>query len=121
MTNKNFRNKYKAMVPASVNIETVGDGWHNLIITALDCVRLHTQRNKNLRPTITELKEKFGLLRLSMSINDSFINGVTTMASAISAVICEGCGQVGTLKKQGYHRVTCKKCEKEYLEGLRKR
>lgn len=114
MTNKSFRNKYKGMVPNHINIEDVGKGWHQLICTVMTCIRFHVQRNKNLRPCVTELKEKFGLLRLQISLNDPYIRGLVAMAEAISEYTCEGCGVPGKHRKNGYHRVLCDKCEEEY-------
>lgn len=104
------------------------DGWFNIINTLcyqiqsyLDWQEKTTQRiiEKDLadghttltehipQVVVTQIKEKYGTLRFYYDGGDEHINGMVTMAEAISAVTCETCGNQGKLRGQHWFYTAC--------------
>lgn len=95
-----------------------GKGWYTLLnklfeeidyIDKLKCTR------------ITQIKEKFGTLRVYYTyiekpndIVERLVHNSISIAEYNSKRICETCGKIGTLKQNDYHRVTCEVCEENY-------
>ncbi len=59
--------------------------------------------------SVVEVKEKFGLLRFSVTGADDSIRGMISMANSMSSNICEECGKPGKLSSTttGWIRVLC--------------
>jgi len=58
----------------------------------------------------TQIKEKFGTLRIYTIGGDAFCEGLVRMAEAISAKTCEECGHPGKQTASGWIRTLCKVC-----------
>ena len=58
----------------------------------------------------TQIKEKFGTLRIYYSGGDEFCCGVISMAESMSAVTCEECGLPGKVHEGAWIRTQCDKC-----------
>lgn len=93
-------------------------GWSRLLESLFEEL---TYIDKNKSTRITQIKEKFGTLRiyyiLTKPVEDvveRLINKCVEAAEHDSNTICEKCGRVGTLKSNEWHRVTCTACEAEY-------
>ena len=86
----------------------VADGWEPLIRET--CKRLAALRIGDL--ALSQVKEKFGLLRIYTS-HDEYerVWKITAAAENTSATICEQCGAPGTIRSRGWHHVACDKCE----------
>lgn len=54
-----------------------------------------------------QVKEKYGGLRIYFSGGDDYINGLVSMAEAISYSVCEICGNKGEANKSGWISVRC--------------
>ncbi len=82
--------------------------------------------NKRFRPVneavpqiqFSQIKEKFGTLRMYTDGFDDYIDGVTSMAESMSACTCEVCGIPGRQTKGGWVRTLCIRCAKQKGEEL---
>jgi hypothetical protein len=77
---------------------SVGPGWHPL----LDCLFEHLDANRegSCRDVyVTQVKEKYGRLRVYVSGGDEFLDGYLWGLSAASGLLCESCGQRGRLRE----------------------
>jgi hypothetical protein len=54
-----------------------------------------------------QIKEKFGGLRVYFSGGDEYIEGLVSMAEAISYKLCEVCGNKGNANKSGWITTLC--------------
>lgn len=110
-----FKVKFPQLFSKLEWLET-GDGWDNIIdfMSLLIQINIDYKIPEELKEQIyyTQIKEKFGLLRVYISNDTPYIKGVIDMASAISGTICEKCGQRGTIKTiSGWVSVLCKNCQ----------
>jgi ribosomal protein S27E len=130
----------RRMMPFSMFAFECGDGWYNIlnslcfqIQSYIDCreeMNEHiVKRNKQADPEgqidqqlllesipqaiVTQVKEKFGTLRFYYDGGDDCIDGMVTMAEAMSAVTCETCGDVGELRGRGWYYTACDKHARE--------
>jgi len=58
-------------------------------------------------PTIAQIKEKWGSLRLYIDGGTDYHRGVVSMAEAMSCTICEHCGNSGTTHRRGWNKTLC--------------
>lgn len=61
--------------------------------------------------TFTQIKEKYGTLRVYHNGGDEFCQGVIDMAESMSSVTCEDCGVPGKVRDGGWIRTLCDDCE----------
>lgn len=100
-----------------------GKGWF-FIINAV-CFQID-QYEKNIQYRIqnnlnyeynfvkfTQIKEKFGGLRLYYNGGDDYVSGLVAMAETMSYKICEFCGDRGYPNNKGWIRTLCDKCRSE--------
>lgn len=59
-----------------------------------------------------QIKEKYGTLRVYFSGGDEYVEGLVSMAEAISGKICEVCGNKGQPNKGGWITTLCDSCRK---------
>jgi hypothetical protein len=59
-----------------------------------------------------QVKEKYGTLRVYFSGGDEYVEGLVSMAEAISGKICEVCGNKGQPNKGGWISTLCDSCRK---------
>lgn len=99
------------------------DGWYQLIYQACLAIAGHKQHVASSRYDQahkdnvaafrwSQIKEKYGTLRLYHYGGDSFISGVIALASQLSAVTCEVCGMPGRTRGTGWVRTLCDTCDK---------
>jgi len=60
----------------------------------------------------TQIKEKFGTLRVYTRGGDEYCEGVISMATSMSAITCEECGMPGKKTGIGWITTLCDKCVK---------
>ena len=58
-------------------------------------------------PKFTQIKEKFGTLRMYYDGGDAVTRAVTTFAEIMSSRTCEVCGNKGETITTGWHRTLC--------------
>ena len=79
------------------------DGWFELIYTACKVIQSHIKYTPECPPfRFSQIKEKFGGLRLYSYGGDEFTSGVCSMAEAMSYKICEVTGERGQLCSTGH-------------------
>lgn len=61
----------------------------------------------------TQIKEKFGALRVYSSGGDAYCSGIIGMAESMSRSVCERCGNPGKLSGTSWLRTICDKCEQQ--------
>jgi hypothetical protein len=59
----------------------------------------------------SQIKEKYGTLRIYATGGDGYCEGVIDMAQAWSARVCEECGAQGKRRNSAWIRVLCDPCE----------
>ena len=122
-----FVNKDKTPMesPMCFGIE-VQNGWYQILSNVCWMIRQH-EDNKRWRKKYLEendpeklaaepeyfpvkfdqVKEKYGGLRLYFSGGDDYVEGLVSMAEAISYYVCEVCGNKGEANKGGWISVRC--------------
>jgi len=83
-----------------------GDGWYDLIDVL--CLQLQAA-TKNGAPqlVVTQVKEKFGRLRFYTCGQNDEQEGMIGLAEAISARLCEVCGNRGRIVEDRWLRTRC--------------
>ena len=122
-----FINKDKMPIqrPMCFGIE-VGDGWYEILSSICWMIKQHEDNKIWQRKYIEEkeperlketpeyfpvkfdqIKEKYGGLRIYFSGGDEYIEGLVSMAEAMSYKICEICGNKGEANKHGWIATRC--------------
>ena len=111
--------------PMCFGIET-GNGWYEIISSLCWMIKQH-EDNKEWRKKYLEendpeklkqepeyfpvrfdqIKEKYGTLRVYFSGGDEYVEGLVSMAEAISGKICEVCGNKGKSSGGGWITTLC--------------
>lgn len=87
-----------------------GDGWYALIDTLSKVVLEHAEC-MGLAPWVSDVKEKFGRLIVSVGAGDDYIEGAVETVGELSTFVCEDCGGPGTLSRRGWWRTRCARHE----------
>ena len=98
------------LIFSEVGIEC-GDGWYTIIDKLCSNIQCYINwKSENCSQVVAEqVKEKFGGLRFYHrgGVGNDYINGLVTMAEAMSEVTCEVCGDRGTLRTGGWMKTLC--------------
>lgn len=115
-----FRDKDK---PATESLMCYGcehdDGWFPIIDTMCSLISQHLKK-KGLDYRFSQIKEKFGGLRVYGQGGDDYIDGVVDMAEDMSYRTCEVTGEPGSLHNSGFWLKTLSPSKAEEL-GYKKR
>lgn len=85
------------------------DGWFNIISCLCMEIENHLKRSPDDAYEFVQIKEKFGTLRVYDNGHDEFIDGLISMAEAMSSVTCEVTGKPGELCRRGtWYRTLCR-------------
>lgn len=91
----------------------VGDGWYNLLYELFEKIEREIDKGEAFHG-FTQIKEKFGLLRIYCIASDSIYDLITKYEQK-SAYICEDCGKKGKLRwPTGWYFTACDKHFDEY-------
>lgn len=122
-----FENRHKTPMQScmSFGIEC-GLGWYQILSNLCWMIKQHEDnkawRQKYLEENEPErlkeepeyfpvkfdqVKEKYGGLRIYFSGGDDYVEGLVSMAEAISYYVCEVCGNKGEANKGGWISVRC--------------
>jgi hypothetical protein len=119
-----FVNKDKTPMqsPMCFGIET-GEGWYEILSSLCwmikqyeDSIIWQTEWNQKTNPEyksdyfpvkFDQIKEKYGGLRVYFSGGDQYIEGLVSMAEAMSYKVCDVCGNKGEANKQGWVSTRC--------------
>jgi len=91
------------------------DGWFTLIDELSTTIDRILEQDKSLADCfiVTQVKEKFGTLRFYTSPTPDSIHWVTEFAEAMSAYICESCGNPGEPNDSGWIKTLCNSCRSQ--------
>ncbi|MCL2185988.1 MAG: hypothetical protein FWB86_09085 [Treponema sp.] len=90
-----------------------GYGWMGLTLPIIEEVRLYNKKNPDNMIKITQVKEKFGGLRIYLSSMPDYLQKMICKAEAESEHICEFCGARGkNIKINGWVWTLCGEHEK---------
>jgi len=98
----------------------VGDGWYNILDTLCWSIQNHIDRQQKKNPDypqveFSQIKEKFGGLRVYTDGNDETVSALIGFAESMANRTCEGCGKRGKNKSWGGWYVTyCETCAAAY-------
>lgn len=84
-----------------------GDGWESIVRRMCDIL------SQDASVRLTQVKEKYGTLRVYHSGGNDFHLGVIAMAEAMSGYTCERCGQPGHTRGTGWLYTLCDGCEEK--------
>jgi hypothetical protein len=109
----NLLSKYKELFePDEIRLDAMkscmawgfacGEGWYNILDKAFS--KLMLLENK---PTIVQVKEKFGTLRIYMDNSSDEAYKIVSEAEKESEVTCEICGKPGTTNDHGWLSTLC--------------
>jgi hypothetical protein len=75
--------------------------------------KLFRQSFREIAPQLefTQIKEKFGSLRVYATGGDEYCHGIIAMATSMSYITCEECGNPGRSREGGWIRTLCDNCE----------
>ena len=98
---------------------TCDDGWHEIIRDVAHLIEQDikdTHYSKNAPACVSQVKEKFGMLRIYLDNGNDYLTGVVAMAEVLSARTCEVCGTTKDVKRHKlfgfYLKTVCPKCKK---------
>ena len=96
-----------------------GDGWYNLLDSAMRLVQSHidmvNRRGYEIEQVVFEqVKEKFGMLTIYHRGGNSYTEGVLRMAEEMSRHTCEDCGKPGYPNENGWIRTLCDEHHAKY-------
>lgn len=101
------------------------DGWYDILSSICFMVEQHERNiegnnkyriSQNQNPInyepfqFTQIKEKFGGLRVYSNGGDDYTRGLIGMAECWSYKSCEICGNKGQTTKHGWLKTICEKC-----------
>ena len=114
-----------------------GDGWNEILSSLCFMIAQHERNiegnnkyliSQNREPVeyepfrFTQIKEKFGGLRIYYYGGNEYIRGLIGMAECWSYNTCEKCGEKGSKRGKGWITVLCDKCDNKgkRLEALQR-
>jgi hypothetical protein len=101
----------------------VEDGWEPLIRRAAEKIEaaiLKLPEADREHVCASQVKEKFGTLRLYFTSENEEISAAIKEAEEASEVTCEDCGAAGSLRKGGWLRTLCDACHAESVAAKKK-
>jgi hypothetical protein len=89
-----------------------GDGWYNILDSAMRLVQSHIDMSRRRgieieQVVFEQVKEKFGMLTIYHRGGNEYTDGVLRMAEEISRHTCEECGAPGYSTASGWIRTLC--------------
>jgi hypothetical protein len=97
-----------------------GSGWYPMLDELFSQIKniVDTRGKQEFEFEVTQIKEKFGQLRVYTSFYAEEIEDLIDKYSEKSAHICEVCGDVGELKIEGgWYKTVCDKHHKEWINN----
>ena len=89
----------------------VGVGWFSIIELLCAAIQNYIDSHKINQIEFTQIKEKFGILRIYTNYHEDSIQKLINMTEILSEKICENCGSVINVTTKGAYILTlCKNC-----------
>lgn len=90
-------------------------GWLSLINSLCSQLQYDIDHNKQPQIEFSQIKEKFGQLRLYTRGHNDYQDGMITLIERLSETICMSCGSNKDVKQtEGWIVTLCPNCMKEY-------
>ena len=90
---------------------SVGIGWFPIIDLLCESIQRYIDKHTIEQIEFTQIKEKYGSLRIYTSYHNEDIQALINTAEKLSEIICEDCGSVVDVSQtEGYIITLCKKC-----------
>ena len=103
--------KYPELFSGDAKYIDCGDGWTGIVDAFCSVTRRHMKSHPACTPVFfSQVKEKFGGLRLYYYGGDEYIRGAAMMAEACSFQTCERCGNAGRPNERGWITTLCDAC-----------
>lgn len=117
-----FADRHASMQATAMCWGFPGDGWYGIIREAAEKLEpliaaYKKEFEEDSAPRASQVKEKFGTLRFYLSHGTDEMYKIVEDAEIKSAKVCENCGEKGKLRREGWWRTLCTKCNKEYLNA----
>ena len=118
-----LKGKYPRLFENGITLDC-GDGWDDILDSALLVINQHISISSNFnevheKTKVTQIKEKFGKLKIEFNTNDDYIYGVTNLVAHISSNYCEVCGSRGENRSGNERAKTlCDYHQNEYLKSV---
>ena len=96
-----------------------GDGWFDLLRDACLKIKIHCDLRPELSFSFTQIKEKFGQLRIYTSAADETIHHIVRQVEDESADVCEICGSregAEVRDRRGWLSCRCLNCWEEVIK-----
>ncbi len=86
-----------------------GPGWFHILDVLFEKITTYCERERAPSPKATQIKEKFGSLRVYMDVTTPYIDGLIWMSESITHSACEVCGAPAKMTgfDQGWLQVRC--------------
>ena len=99
----------------------VGNGWYDILYQLCVGIQRRAAELCDEPPAFSQIKEKFGGLRVYIHGGSKY-RDLIDLAEERAGKTCEHCGAPGTLRQEGWHHVSCDRCEADreriQLEGM---
>ena len=108
-----FADRYKSeMETAMCGGFECGDGWFNIIDTLCSNIQQYIDFKAERKEPVSQVvvfqvKEKFGGLRFYINGGDDTIDQLISFAEDMSYRTCDVCGNVGTVRTDGWIKTRC--------------
>jgi len=112
ITREQLQNKYSPMFAEGwPNWFDFDEGWDNLVDKTLSLIQWDVEHNNMPKVELTQMKEKFGELRIYFNGGDDRTDGIIDMSCIMSEQICEICGSTKNIgQTKGWIKTVCKEC-----------
>ncbi|QGT82820.1 hypothetical protein [Pseudomonas coronafaciens] len=89
-----------------------GDGWFMLLEKLCDDIQAHIEEQQIPQVEFSQIKEKFGELRVYYSRGDQRVEELINGAEIASKITCENCGNIGEVQRTryGWIKTLCADC-----------
>jgi len=94
-----------------------GPGWFIILDKLFLSIQKEIEKNNISDFRITQVKEKFGELRIYYNHVNKNIDNLINKASRESLSTCELCGKKGKIRTIGWLTTLCDKCYKDAMEA----
>lgn len=87
-----------------------GDGWYSILDALLECITTHIEHSRSDGVFVTQVKEKYGSLRIYTTSSDPVLEAYIDLAESLSERTCDVCGRAGTqtVDSRNWIRTRCK-------------
>jgi hypothetical protein len=94
------------------------EGWNPLLNILFSQLQFDIDNNKQPQIEFSQIKEKFGSLRIYTNGHNDYQDGMITLAERLSETICMQCGSNKDVKQtNGWIVTLCPDCMKKYKES----